>query len=671
MFFTDVILGSRSSKKLSKPLSANSQSLARIWLAAHMERKLTKSQFLQTNLSSSISSIVNPSAEPIALRLSGQLLLGVVRIFARKAKYLLDDCTEAINKIKLAFKAGDVDMPVDVVQATVATITMTDNISEFDILFPDPALDIRFLMSPDQLSTSQTLSRTKDITLTDDSLFSFTSQTQSQNSLSIEADDVLLSAQDTSLESSNNDDEWQFNLGFEEDTRDELRDSRDSVGSVEVARRDDGGGDIDIFAPPASPGMINLDIGEEKGRDSMGSVLEDVEMQEPQIELPNDQMELEDDRPAEGLLFDVEGAPTATFTELSKSPSPVPDEQEDQQSDTEIPRLTNTKQQKKRKPRTHTPHADAEIDLSARIIQEQLSDPSDLLSNTYTFLSSERGVVSFVPEGLMRFCEERSVEFVGKSGEKGKKDNGKKKDDVGRSAPMTMSEPSEAPEFQIEYGEPSSELTGPEVEPEFPVFEETEGQMEGVGESGKRKRASSVSELEGMEIEPEFIGNEELEVERMSEQAEEVFQDDQVVAEELKKKRKKRKELIEGDVVTEQEIPGGEGEYGYLGEIPEIDEEVMKQRDLEDDEVAVGKGFSKSAVRTIKMLQARFEENEQADLQFNGLTEKANRSDTVRLFFEVLVLKTRNMINVRQDEPYGDITISAVPSLFNTELEDE
>lgn len=37
----------------------------------------------------------------MALRLSGQLLLGVVRIYSRKAKYLLDDCNEAIVKIKL------------------------------------------------------------------------------------------------------------------------------------------------------------------------------------------------------------------------------------------------------------------------------------------------------------------------------------------------------------------------------------------------------------------------------------------------------------------------------------------------------------------------------------------------------------------------------------------
>ena len=37
----------------------------------------------------------------MALRISGQLLLGVCRIYSRKAKYLLDDCNEALMKIKL------------------------------------------------------------------------------------------------------------------------------------------------------------------------------------------------------------------------------------------------------------------------------------------------------------------------------------------------------------------------------------------------------------------------------------------------------------------------------------------------------------------------------------------------------------------------------------------
>jgi N terminus of Rad21 / Rec8 like protein len=47
--------------------------------------------------------IMGQEVEIMALRLSGQLLLGVVRIYSRKAKYLLDDCNEALLKIKMVW----------------------------------------------------------------------------------------------------------------------------------------------------------------------------------------------------------------------------------------------------------------------------------------------------------------------------------------------------------------------------------------------------------------------------------------------------------------------------------------------------------------------------------------------------------------------------------------
>ncbi|KAF9953756.1 sister chromatid cohesion protein 1 [Mortierella alpina] len=79
--------------------------LAKVWLAAHWERKLSKNQFLQTNLHNSVDAIMGADQAPMALRLSGQLLLGVARIYSRKTKYLLEDCNEALVKIKVAFRS--------------------------------------------------------------------------------------------------------------------------------------------------------------------------------------------------------------------------------------------------------------------------------------------------------------------------------------------------------------------------------------------------------------------------------------------------------------------------------------------------------------------------------------------------------------------------------------
>ena len=84
--------------------------LGKIWLAAHMDKKVPKIQIIQTNVPEAVENIQNPSV-PMALRVSGHLLLGVVRVFSRKVTYLLTDCSEALVKIKDAFKtAGGVEL---------------------------------------------------------------------------------------------------------------------------------------------------------------------------------------------------------------------------------------------------------------------------------------------------------------------------------------------------------------------------------------------------------------------------------------------------------------------------------------------------------------------------------------------------------------------------------
>ena len=62
----------------------------------------------------------------MALRTSGHLLLGVVRIYSRKAKYLLADCNEAFVKIKMAFRPGMVDLPEENREAAVNAITLPE-----------------------------------------------------------------------------------------------------------------------------------------------------------------------------------------------------------------------------------------------------------------------------------------------------------------------------------------------------------------------------------------------------------------------------------------------------------------------------------------------------------------------------------------------------------------
>ncbi|KAL6039400.1 hypothetical protein STEG23_012974, partial [Scotinomys teguina] len=69
----------------------------------------------------------------IALRTSGHLLLGVVRIYNRKAKYLLADCSEAFLKMKMTFRPGLVDLPKENFEAAYNTITLPEEFHDFDI----------------------------------------------------------------------------------------------------------------------------------------------------------------------------------------------------------------------------------------------------------------------------------------------------------------------------------------------------------------------------------------------------------------------------------------------------------------------------------------------------------------------------------------------------------
>ncbi|KAG1323776.1 hypothetical protein G6F62_009477 [Rhizopus arrhizus] len=142
--------------------------LNRVWLACHMEKRLSKSQFLQTNIEKTIDAIeTNQEEEPLTLRISGQLLLGVVRIYSRKTRYLLEDCNEALVKIKLAFKSGDVNMPdISHSIASVNTITLQDKLTEFDILLPDVPLNAN-LNEIDPILDNLDISASQDITLSE------------------------------------------------------------------------------------------------------------------------------------------------------------------------------------------------------------------------------------------------------------------------------------------------------------------------------------------------------------------------------------------------------------------------------------------------------------------------------------------------------------------------
>ncbi|KAM0926034.1 hypothetical protein ACQ4PT_003878 [Festuca glaucescens] len=112
--------------------------LGTIWIAAHLERKLRKNQVTDTDIGVSVDSIIFPEV-PIALRLSSHLMVGVVRIYSRKVNYLFHDCSEALLKIKQAFRSTAVDLPPEESTAPYHSITLPETFHLDDFELPEAA----------------------------------------------------------------------------------------------------------------------------------------------------------------------------------------------------------------------------------------------------------------------------------------------------------------------------------------------------------------------------------------------------------------------------------------------------------------------------------------------------------------------------------------------------
>ncbi|CAH8390710.1 unnamed protein product [Eruca vesicaria subsp. sativa] len=131
--------------------------LGTVWSAAHLQNRLKKSHYTSTNIPKTVDLIMFPEV-PLALRLSGHLLLGVVRIYSKQVDYLFRDCTLFSTWLAKAFISAHVDLPEDARQAPVESVTLPQALNLDDFELEDDTLKGEF----DNHLRSQ-----EDITLTD------------------------------------------------------------------------------------------------------------------------------------------------------------------------------------------------------------------------------------------------------------------------------------------------------------------------------------------------------------------------------------------------------------------------------------------------------------------------------------------------------------------------
>ncbi|KAF9597866.1 hypothetical protein IFM89_021951 [Coptis chinensis] len=108
--------------------------LGTVWIAAHLQ-KLRKPLVSAAVIPDIVEKIMFPEV-PIALRLSAHLLLGVVRIYSKKVEFLLQDCNEFRNYVVTAFAAlQEINLPEEAMCAPSNTITLPENfdLDNFDL----------------------------------------------------------------------------------------------------------------------------------------------------------------------------------------------------------------------------------------------------------------------------------------------------------------------------------------------------------------------------------------------------------------------------------------------------------------------------------------------------------------------------------------------------------
>ncbi|KAK9058171.1 hypothetical protein SSX86_023011 [Deinandra increscens subsp. villosa] len=110
----------------SHNLLARKGPLGTVWCAAHLQGRLKKSNYITINIPSTVEQIMNPQV-PIALRMSSHLLLGVVRIYSKKVEYLQHDYNVLRIDISKAYANADINLPEDANQARYESITLPDN----------------------------------------------------------------------------------------------------------------------------------------------------------------------------------------------------------------------------------------------------------------------------------------------------------------------------------------------------------------------------------------------------------------------------------------------------------------------------------------------------------------------------------------------------------------
>uniref|UniRef100_A0A7N0UV20 Uncharacterized protein n=1 Tax=Kalanchoe fedtschenkoi TaxID=63787 RepID=A0A7N0UV20_KALFE len=139
----------------SHQILARKGPLATVWIAAHLQHRLKKPHYNSVDITSTVDRVIFPEA-PIALRMSGHLLLGVVRIYSKKVDYLYHDCNDAMVKVSKAFAPTHVHLTDVAASAPPDDVTLPkrfelDTLKLGDYTFTEQDVD-SYIRSPEAVT---------------------------------------------------------------------------------------------------------------------------------------------------------------------------------------------------------------------------------------------------------------------------------------------------------------------------------------------------------------------------------------------------------------------------------------------------------------------------------------------------------------------------------------
>ncbi|KAF8585979.1 hypothetical protein K439DRAFT_1387877 [Ramaria rubella] len=681
MFYSEAILSRRGP-------------LAKVWLAAHWERKLSKTQTLQTDISQSVGAIMGQEVEVMALRLSGQLLLGVVRIYSRKAKYLLDDCNEALLKIKMAFRPGIVDMTEDQLAVNRNAITLQDGGLDFDLDLdlPDFNLDLDFEAQPG----GQHIARQADITLAtaddlpldmDDPGYGFDlGPTDGIGSQDFELDLGLDFGVDFGEGPSNNrgrdDDDLSVEVGRDAPI---LLDRRASLDSTMLGHGD-GDKDLDALSmrsrdasEPAFGSNFDMDLGGDMGLGvDMGMDLDLGLNFGDELEPPIDKEQIPGNSRASSPLTELPDTPPPELTPRAAAKAPG--------------EPSPSKRPSTKRPKEKKQIIDSVIELAdgpgAKVGRNKQSglgsqiqkDVSDILADQH-FLPASRTVMR-----LLEIRADPVAHFM------------PTKPGPGGSLLFNAGPPGLAPELAALFMRPITNLSlskrrGEEANDRPKKKPRMEGSVNGdASEVEQARRAGSVARSIGLgsDILPgaggdvDFGGMDgpvedyQMDVDfRLDVSGELAIAPDNLAVSKAGDETRLSTPAAEfaEDIETYADADCPIATFDVRPSQSQSTGQPQTQEDeqVDGDERDQTKGYSKNTVKALSIIRKELDPAANPDsaekvLSFASLSEKASRRAASSFFFELLVLGTRDCVKLSQAGPFENIEIRAKDKLWEHQI---